>query len=314
MKVLVAIDNKPSSQAIVDALIKMHWADGTEIHVITVRHSHHANLNASEQEELNHIEQLAVELHDTLKNCEVSFLAREGDAKAQIVKEANDLGADLIVIGSNCKNTLERVLLGSVSEGVINEVHCPVIVAKTPCCLAREASPGFKNILFPIDNSVYSDVVIGWLAKFHWSQDTRFIVCAAVEEHTNMKPVEERLQSRANRLAQLLGSSNVVVDIVLAEPKAGILELAGKYYADLIAIGSHHRHGLKKLLLGNLASAVSHDAACAVAVISGLAPDDENWFETGAFEKEHAAPAESFAYSREDEQDKLPGVLPGGMG
>ncbi len=36
MRVLVAIDNQPSSRATVDALVKMHWYEGTEIALVTV--------------------------------------------------------------------------------------------------------------------------------------------------------------------------------------------------------------------------------------------------------------------------------------
>lgn len=316
MKVLVAIDNKPSSQAIIDALIKMHWADGTEMHVITVRHAHHAHKFAdrAEEEAISHIEQLAVELHQTLATCDVTFLALEGEPKHVIVDTANQLGAELIVMGSNCKNTLERLLLGSVSQSVIKEAHCPVIVAKTPCCLAREASPAFKNILIPMDNSVYSDLVITWMSKFHWSPDSRFILCAAVEEDTKIAAVKERLRDQATKLAKLLGSNNVVFDIELGEAEERILALASQYYVDLIAIGSHGRHGLKKYLHGNVAQTISQEAPCAVAVIRGLAPDDESWFETGAFEKEEAAPAVD-AYRRyEDEKDQVPGIWPGSIG
>jgi hypothetical protein len=101
---------------------------------------------------------------------------------------------------------------------------------------------------------------------------------------------------------------------VLAEAKDGILELAEKHCADLIAIGSHGRSGLKKFILGNVAQSVTHDAPCAVAVVRGIAPDDESWFETGAFEKEEPAPKEEASYRHEDEQDRMPGVVPGGMG
>lgn len=312
MKVLIAVDNKPSSQAIIDAVVKMHWNDGTEIYVTTVLSAH----DKSAPEGLEEIEQLAVELHNTLRQCQVYFFKPEGDPKTEILEMAKHIKAELIVLGSNCKNTVERLLIGSVCQAVLNGAHCPVIVAKTPCCLAREASPGFKNILVPVDNSVYSDVALAWLGYFSWPEDCRFIVAAVVEEDTSMDAVKESLQKRAGNLSKLLRTNNVYVDVVVGDARASIIELANKYYADLITIGSHGRSGLKKLILGNVAQSITHEAPCAVAVIRGIAPDDKSWYETGAFEKVKPIPIQSLVQSRNfrEDDDLRPGIMPGGMG
>jgi nucleotide-binding universal stress UspA family protein len=306
MKVLIAIDHKPSSQAIVDALVKMHWIEGTELFVMTVR---------DEDRDVTEIEEVAVELHNALTQCQVSFFAPTGDPKTAILGMAAQVQADLIIVGSNCKNTLERVLIGSVCQSVLNGANIPVIVAKTPCCLAREASPGFRNILIPVDNSIFSDVAVSWLANFGWASECRFIVAAAVEEDTDMKAVRDSLKKRASTLSKLLNTQNVVVEAVVGEPKQVILDLAKKYYADLITIGSHGRTGLRKLILGNVAQSVSHEAPCAVAIVRGIAPDDENWQDTGAFDKVEPIPVATFAGAapRRESRDLAINIMPGGM-
>lgn len=207
-------------------------------------------------------------------------------------------------------------MIGSVCQAVLNGARCPVIVAKTPCCLAREASPGFKTILVPIDDSVYSDVAVSWLGNFNWAPDCRFIIAAVVEEDTEMRAVKQSLQDRANSLSRLLQTPNVSIEIAGGEPKQAIIDLATKYYTDLIVMGSHGRSGLKKLLLGNVAQSVSHDSPCAVAVVRGIAPDDESWVDTGAFAKAQPVPIEALipAYTRRRDNDIMPGVMPGGMG
>jgi nucleotide-binding universal stress UspA family protein len=65
-------------------------------------------------------------------NGEVSFFvhARIGAPAEQILNLARELGADLVVIGSHGRTGLERVVLGSVSEKVVREARCPVIVAR----------------------------------------------------------------------------------------------------------------------------------------------------------------------------------------
>lgn len=50
-----------------------------------------------------------------------------GDA---IVKYADKEGIDLIVMGSNNRRGVDRVVLGSVSNFVLHQAHCPVLIIK----------------------------------------------------------------------------------------------------------------------------------------------------------------------------------------
>ncbi|HEY4175469.1 MAG TPA: universal stress protein [Kofleriaceae bacterium] len=63
---------------------------------------------------------------------EVQFYvhARIGKAADEILQVAEELGADLILIGSHGKTGLERLVLGSVSERVVREAKCAVVVAR----------------------------------------------------------------------------------------------------------------------------------------------------------------------------------------
>jgi nucleotide-binding universal stress UspA family protein len=56
--------------------------------------------------------------------------ARIGSPAQEILQLAEELGADLIYIGSHGRRGLERALLGSVSERVVREARCPVLVAR----------------------------------------------------------------------------------------------------------------------------------------------------------------------------------------
>lgn len=54
----------------------------------------------------------------------------EGKPSVEIVRYAIEYGADLIVIGTQGKRGLERLLLGSVAESVIRSAPCRVLVVK----------------------------------------------------------------------------------------------------------------------------------------------------------------------------------------
>ncbi|NKC00056.1 MAG: hypothetical protein GKR90_16375 [Pseudomonadales bacterium] len=55
---------------------------------------------------------------------------RSGDPRDEIVAAAEEYDADLIVIGSNKRNALNRLLLGSTARGVLNHTPCDVLVCR----------------------------------------------------------------------------------------------------------------------------------------------------------------------------------------
>ena len=63
---------------------------------------------------------------------EVQFYvhARIGRPADEILMLAQEVGADLLLIGSHGKTGVERYLLGSVSERVVREAGCPVMVVR----------------------------------------------------------------------------------------------------------------------------------------------------------------------------------------
>ena len=55
---------------------------------------------------------------------------RIGKPDEEIVSQAEELGAGLIVIGSRGLGGIRRALMGSVSDSVVRHAHCPVLVVR----------------------------------------------------------------------------------------------------------------------------------------------------------------------------------------
>jgi nucleotide-binding universal stress UspA family protein len=60
----------------------------------------------------------------------VQLHIREGDPGHEIVKLADALQADLIVMPSHGRTGIAHVLIGSVAERVVRLAHCPVLVLR----------------------------------------------------------------------------------------------------------------------------------------------------------------------------------------
>jgi nucleotide-binding universal stress UspA family protein len=55
---------------------------------------------------------------------------RMGQVALEIVALAEELGADLIVMGGRGLGGVRRALMGSVSDSVVRHAHCPVLVVR----------------------------------------------------------------------------------------------------------------------------------------------------------------------------------------
>ena len=60
----------------------------------------------------------------------VSFLVWTGDPGDMIVEAAEAEHADMIVVGSHGRGAVGRLFLGSVSEHVVRNAPCPVLVVR----------------------------------------------------------------------------------------------------------------------------------------------------------------------------------------
>ena len=63
--------------------------------------------------------------YDNLQTC-----VRIGDPGHEITQHASDVAAELIVIPSHGRSSLQHLLMGSVTERVVRMAHCPVLVLK----------------------------------------------------------------------------------------------------------------------------------------------------------------------------------------
>jgi nucleotide-binding universal stress UspA family protein len=55
-----------------------------------------------------------------------------GSPAEEIVRCANDLKADMIVMGTHGRTGVVRILLGSVAEAILRHATCPVLTVKSP--------------------------------------------------------------------------------------------------------------------------------------------------------------------------------------
>jgi nucleotide-binding universal stress UspA family protein len=68
-----------------------------------------------------------------------SKITRQGVPAWAIIREAEEWGARLVVVGSQGKDWMDRLLIGSVTEHLINHLHAPILVQPVRAALSAAA-------------------------------------------------------------------------------------------------------------------------------------------------------------------------------
>ncbi len=147
MKVLLATDGTKYGDAAADMAGKLKLADGDEIKIICVVDMAlpmPIDIYGGYIPDTTEIEKVAREnaakvVAETSEKIRSSFGDKVdittdvlfGSPDSRIVETAEEMKADLIVIGSHGYKQWERLLLGSVSNSVVHHAHCSVMVVRT---------------------------------------------------------------------------------------------------------------------------------------------------------------------------------------
>jgi len=146
MKILLAVDGSPCSDAAVEEVSRRPWPDGSSIKVLTAFELPVPPTPEGWALPVNYFEEMDVALRKQAQNIVDGAIAKlkpklpkstsidaqilPGSPRAAILDEAENWGADLIVVGSHGYRAWERFLLGSVSQSVVSHAKCSVEVVR----------------------------------------------------------------------------------------------------------------------------------------------------------------------------------------
>ncbi|SPM28376.1 universal stress protein [Mycobacterium terramassiliense] len=181
--------------------------------------------------------------------------------------------AEMVVVGSNGRGAVGRLLLGSVSSGVVQHAKCPVAVIRdedplmphpqqAPVLVGIDGSPASElATAIAFDEAsrrgvdlqalhAWSDVQVLELPGFDWA-----VVKAEAE-----RSLAERLAGWQERYPDVTVHRLLVCD----RPARQLIEKSES--AQLVVLGSHGRGGIARTLLGSVSNAVVHSVRMPVIV------------------------------------------------
>lgn len=291
MRVLVAIDGSPSSQAVVEQVASRPWPEGTEFCVLTVVdvfifEQVLAWVPGKTKAAQDLVRAAAEQLRKTGREVTTSVL--EGHPASIIVDAAEQGNADLVVVGSRGLGRISRFWLGSTASAVVRNARCSVEIVRAGAEEAQGGIPHGLRVLLATDGSDCSTAAVKSAAQMPWPVGTEVRVVCVPElvvpgNESNYVNVElwetlregsitrakEAVASAVKTLREARLNADGTVLMAIDSPKTQILDEAKKWGAQLIVVGSHGRRGLDRYLMGSVSEAVAMHAQSSVEVIRG---------------------------------------------
>jgi nucleotide-binding universal stress UspA family protein len=201
--------------------------------------------------------------------------SRVGRPDAEIIDQAELIGAGLIVMGSRGFGPIRRALMGSVSDSVVRHAHCPVMVV-------REGAAAFPGrILLATDASeearlaatTAADVAERTGSELHVAHVGEVRSVYHPERHGYLARYEELREEAQRRLEgqveQLEAAGGMVAGshLGMGRPDEEIVVLGQEIGAGLIVMGSRGMGGIRRALVGSVSDSVVRHAHCPVMVV-----------------------------------------------
>ena len=211
--------------------------------------------------------------HDT-----VDLAVPYGPAAGSILLEIDLRRADLVVMSSHGRGGLKRAILGSVAADVINKSSVPVLVipGAAPSNVRIPVAP---RAVVGIDGSQLSLSVLADVMRLIGARKGSIVLTHALAPRPMIAPhivsspgdvgySESDVHDYLEQVRGEIPSHSVDVQIRVArgDPATVILQAADELNADLVAVATHGRANLGKLLMGSVAQQVSQSAGLPVIV------------------------------------------------
>jgi nucleotide-binding universal stress UspA family protein len=231
---------------------------------------------------------------------EVPVLAHgvEGPVADALCEQAAATGADMLVMTTHGRGGLARAWLGSVADDLIRRVTVPILLVRPQEVappLAQE--PSLPNVLIPLDGSELAEHVLEPAVTLGTLMDAQYTLVRVIpplvigshplqpgpipgveypvvkelrtlheEEWREAEHYLERVAERLRRQSLRVQTRVVVND----QPAPAILAAAKDLPNSLVALETHGRGGVARLLLGSVTDKVVRAATLPVFVHRSL--------------------------------------------
>ena len=281
-RILVPLDTSELAEVALPYAEQMAGRLGSEITLMSVSHS------AGEKEQRvfrSYIQETVAVTKEranrylekpTGQDVKVESAILVGNPAEEIVDYAERENIDVIVMATHGRSGIGRWALGSVADKVLRATERPVVLIRAKGARPDLLEKGvFKRALVPLDGSKESEAVIPYieeLASMLGAEVTLLQVLAIVYHvyisgdapaqvpytEEEMKPLKASAESYLEKVGSGLKGKGVTTKCQVRVGAAGheIIKLADEIGADIVAMSTHGRSGVGRLVFGSVAEKV----------------------------------------------------------
>lgn len=287
MRLLVGIDGSKYSAAAVEHCMKCSWSKETVIELFTVidvgaTFFDKKNVSDFRQEAESVLGKEAERLAKAHPDIEIRTIVKEGSAKELILEECRGRDIDLVVLGTHGRTAISRLLMGSVSQGVLNNASCSVRIV-------RNIDDSFDGpVLIAMDTTTASRAMIERLASYQWSPTEKFVIASIVPTFalqasidpsgsfaTYLPQIIEQARKEAKAATEFatktlkdkLKEPSFEIEMPSGDAREQIFRIAEDSHCSMILLGSHNRNILDRAIIGSVSEGVALHANCTVEIV-----------------------------------------------
>jgi len=227
-----------------------------------------------EEEDAERAEPLFEEARERLGELAIETRAFGGGTPAGVINDvAEHEKADTIVVGSPHRGPVGRVLLGSVSDGLLHGAPCEVIAA--PKGYAAEEHGPFRTIAVAYDDTAEAKLALRRAEDLALACRATIIVYTVSAPPTVVPGATGYTPAIPPEAGAIVTRTVKAVDERLAAsgralsgtPGAAVAEACEEVGADLLVAGSRGYGPVLRVLLGSVSTQLMHQAPCPVLVV-----------------------------------------------
>ena len=207
-------------------------------------------------------------------------VVRDVTAPAAVLRYAESVEADLLVLGTHGRSGLSRLLVGSVAEAVVAAAPCPVLTVPNRGGAPLPAPDAPVLVAVDFSERSHAALAAGHALAAPYGAPVELVhVVRDAGPYPGFAPNilslvdfdPEQGEAVRDRLVRFAGASGwpapAAAHVGLGAPARVIADLAAERGAAAVVLGTHGRTGLAHALIGSVAEGALRRAPCPVLTI-----------------------------------------------
>lgn len=199
-----------------------------------------------------------------LPESKIDYIIREGKVYKEVVNQARESEAWLIVAGTHGSSGFEELWMGSNANRIVTSAPCPIITIRSGIEISRK----LERIVMPMDSTMETRQKVPFTCELAKAFNAEIHVVAVYT--TTVEDVRNRVMSYAKQAVKYLkenGVRNILTELDAENLSTATIEYAQKVDANLISIMTEQEKTAINLWLGPYAQQMVHHSPIPVLSI-----------------------------------------------